>query len=167
LGCRFRSRLLGNTSTFRFARNHFFPTVHSTFYYSFSLLLSLLLFHFHPVLPDRILFYLILLLTPSSAHDRYLNIPIIAEIQERVAKIQNDLKVHVHKTFREIGQVSAPLVTVDRLSQQCCHCRRCITLVLFPNAVIRKTLGYPVVYLSSTSFVSRISSLSLPTQIPS
>jgi hypothetical protein len=63
---------------------------------------SFLLLYFYPVL------YLTLPLTPSSAHNRYLNIPIIAEIQERVEKIQNDLKIHVHKTFREIGQVGAP-----------------------------------------------------------
>ena len=36
---------------------------------------------------------------------RYMNIPIIKEIQERVEKIQNDLKTHVRKSFQDIGQV--------------------------------------------------------------
>ena len=34
-----------------------------------------------------------------------MNIPIIKEIQERVEKIQNDLKTHVRKSFQDIGQV--------------------------------------------------------------
>jgi hypothetical protein len=37
--------------------------------------------------------------------EKYSNIPKIAEIRDRVEGIQKDLQRHVHKSFREIGQV--------------------------------------------------------------
>jgi hypothetical protein len=37
--------------------------------------------------------------------DKYSNVPKVAEIKHRVESIQTDLKRHVHKSFREIGQV--------------------------------------------------------------
>lgn len=37
--------------------------------------------------------------------ERYTNIPMVADIKSRIDSIQNALKRHVHKAFREIGQL--------------------------------------------------------------
>lgn len=41
----------------------------------------------------------------TTHFDKYTSIPLIADIRERVNKIQIDLKKHVHYAFREIGQL--------------------------------------------------------------
>jgi hypothetical protein len=47
-----------------------------------------------------------------SHFDQYINIPLIHEIKTRLDTIRLDLKKHVHKAFREIGQVLFPRVLV-------------------------------------------------------
>ena len=40
-----------------------------------------------------------------SHFDKYSSIPVVAELKSKVEVIRQDLKKHVHKAFREIGQV--------------------------------------------------------------
>jgi len=45
--------------------------------------------------------------------DRYMSIPLISEIQDRVDNIQTSLKIHVHTSFREIGQILETVADVS------------------------------------------------------
>lgn len=45
--------------------------------------------------------------------DRYISIPLISEIQDRVDSIQKSLKIHVHTSFRDIGKILETVADVS------------------------------------------------------
>jgi hypothetical protein len=45
--------------------------------------------------------------------DKYISIPLISEIQDRVDSIQKSLKIHVHTSFRDIGKILETVADVS------------------------------------------------------
>ena len=53
-----------------------------------------------------------------SHFDRYTAIPLIAEIRQRVDAIKADLKKHVHRAFREIGQLVDSIADANMMVEE-------------------------------------------------